>query len=396
MSQQKSLSLRFAALTLATSFGVPAVPAAPPDPEPQPVPQASPKGSQATGPASRTPPAPPAWIARSNEYAQLPLKVLARFNPEGAGQIGVEGMDREIIDLKPDLTARFRKAVVEVQRTLKEKLAAEKDPAVRQDLEILIDSTEEAAEGIELGEKYQLPYIGATQIAYQGIRSLLDDQVEESRRPAALSRLQRYAGMEAGYTPITQLAMDRTRERMGVAGLMGPVKAEVERDLGDSETYVKEIGELFEKYKIPGYQGAYGKLKQQLAGYDQFIRKEVLPRAREDFRQPPELYAFSLKQFGIDMPVQEMVSRAKVAYMEIRNEMRTLAPLVAREEKLSGTTYQEVLQELKKKQLVGEAILPHYQERIKQLEAIIRREKTVTLPERAMRVRIATEAASDM
>ena len=318
--------------------------------------------------------------------------VIARFNPEGAGHVGVEGLDKEIIDLKPGLTDRFRKAVEEAKRTLKEKMAAEKEPAVRQDLEILIDSAEEAAEGIELSEKYQLPYFGATQIAYQGIRSLLDDQVKESRRPAALARLKRYAGMEAGYTPITQLAMDRTRERLGVAGLMGPVKDEVERDLGDSETYVKEIGELFEKYKVAGYQETYGKLKQQLADYDQFIRKEVLPRAREDFRQPPELYAFSLKQFGIDMPVAEMVSRAKVTYMEIRNEMRTLAPLVAREEKLSGTTYQEVLKELKKKQLVGEAILPHYQQRIRQLEEIIRREKTVTLPERAMRVRIASEA----
>ncbi|PYQ15081.1 MAG: DUF885 domain-containing protein [Acidobacteria bacterium] len=351
-----------------------------------------PQGTPSAATSSQAPAAAPSWVARSNEYAQIPLKVLARFNPEGAGQIGVEGLDQEIIDLKPNLPERFRKAIEEAKQTLQERLKAEKESAVRQDLEILIDSAEDAAKGIELSQKYLLPYIGATQIVYQGMRTLLDDQVAESRRPAALVRLRRYTGVEPGTTPLTQLAMDRTRERLQVAGLLGPVRAEVERDLGNSETYTKEIGDLFEKYKIEGYQAVYGKLKGQLAEYDQFIRKEVLPRTREDFRQPPELYAFSLKQFGIDMPVNEMVSRAKVAYMEIRNEMRTLAPLVAQEEKLHASTYQEVLRDLKKKQLVGAAILPHYQARIKELESIIRKEKVVTLPARDMRIRIASEA----
>jgi hypothetical protein len=389
LSNKRSLALRLATMALAATLGASAVPASPtpnpPAPAGKPVAKAAPSAAPAPAAAA-------SWIARSNENAQIPLKVLAKFNPEGAGQLGVEGLDREIIDLKPELTVRFRKAVDEAERVLQEKMKTEKEPAVRQDLEILIDSADDAAKGIELTQKYMLPYISVSQITYQGIRSLLDDQVEASRRPAALVRLKRYAGMEPGYTPLTQLAMDRTRERLTVSGLMGPVKAEVERDLGDEQTYVKEIGEMFQKYKIAGYEDAYGKLKQQLADYEQFIRKEILPRAREDFRQPPELYAFSLKQFGIDMPVDEMVSRAKVSFMEIRNEMRALAPLVAQQEKIQASSYQEVLRELKKKQLFGDAILAHYQERIKQLEEIIRREKTVTLPNREMKVRVASEA----
>jgi Bacterial protein of unknown function (DUF885) len=43
---------------------------------------------------------------------------------------------------------------------------------------------------------------------------------------------------------------------------------------------------------------------------------------------------------------------------------------------------------------VGEAILPHYQKRIGDIEQIIRREQLVTLPERKMRIRLATEAES--
>ncbi|HEV8375597.1 MAG TPA: DUF885 domain-containing protein, partial [Candidatus Polarisedimenticolia bacterium] len=209
MKQKKSLALRLVTIMLAVSIGAPAGFAAG-----APNPPANPSGKPST------PPAPGAWIARSNEYAQIPLKVLAKFNPEGAGQIGVEGLDREIIDLKPQLTARFRKAVDDAKLALQEKMKTEKEPAVRQDLEILIDSSDDAAKGIELTEKYLLPYISASKIAYQGIRALLDDQVEAARRPAALVRLKRYAGMEPGYTPLTQLAMDRTRERMKISGLL--------------------------------------------------------------------------------------------------------------------------------------------------------------------------------
>ncbi len=365
--------------------------------------QAAP-GAAGTSPAAKAPskpaaapgaaakPVPAAWIARSNEYSQMPLKVIARFNPEGAARAGVEGLDAEVIDLKPKLTERFRAAIEEVKKTLESEMKAEKDPAVRQDLQILIESADDAAKGIELAQKYTLPYISATQIAYQGIRGLLDDQIDPSRYPAALVRLKKYTGLEPGTTPMTQLAMDRTRERLGVRGLQGPIKAEMERDFGDDATYVKEIGELFAKYKVAGYEEPYAKLKQQLADYDTFLHKEVLPRAREDFRQPEELYAFSLKQYGNDMPVPEMISRAKVAYMEIRNEMRALAPMVAKQENIDATDYAGVLQALKKKQLVGEAILPHYRERIHQLEEIVRKEKTVTLPEREMRIRIASEA----
>ena len=89
-----------------------------------------------------------------------------------------------------------------------------------------------------------------------------------------------------------------------------------------------------------------------------------------------------------------LADRARVAFMEIRNEMRTLAPLVAKEKGLSVTDYRDVIRELKKNQLVGEAILPHYQKRMRDLEEIIRREGIVTLPTREARIRLASEAES--
>jgi hypothetical protein len=74
--------------------------------------------------------------------------------------------------------------------------------------------------------------------------------------------------------------------------------------------------------------------------------------------------------------------------------MRALAPLVAREKGLAVTDYRDVLRALKKDQIVGEAILPHYQQRLAALEEIIRRERVVTLPTRAAQIKLATEAES--
>ena len=61
------------------------------------------------------------------------------------------------------------------------------------------------------------------------------------------------------------------------------------------------------------------------------------------------------------MPVEELQSRAQVAFQEIQNQMQALAPLVAKEKGWTATDYRDVIRELKKQQFVGDAILPHYQ-----------------------------------
>jgi hypothetical protein len=334
------------------------------------------------------------WVERSDRNAQVLLDVMARQSPEGAGQLGVPGLDEEILDLKPGFVERGREEIRKARETLKQRLASETDPKVKQDLEILIQTTDDQLEGSALNEKYNLPYFDIPAGVFQGLRTLLDDQVEASRRPAALVRLRKYTGMEPGYTPVTVLAEQFIRSRMDKPGLMGPFKDEVERDLQNDATYLAGLEELFKKYNISGYEEPYAKLKEQAAAYEQFVRKEILPRTRTDFRQPAEVYAYNLRTLGVDMPVEELVSRAEVSFKEIQNEMQALAPLVAKQHGLSMTDYRDVLRELKKNQVTGEAILPLYQQRIKDMEEIIRREHIVSLPDRPMKVRLASEAES--
>lgn len=339
-------------------------------------------------------PAAPAWIATSNQHTAQVIDALARFAPEQASALGAEGYDDQIRDLTPGHLERMRDALRQVIDGLQQQIATETEPPIRQDLQILIDFADRMQRGMELEATLQLPYYNVPQFVFEGLRSLLDDQVAPARRQAALVRLRKYTGMEPGTTPLTQLAMDRTRERLDQPGLLGPMADEVTRDLDSISFFLTGLAQLFEKYQIAGYQEPMARLTEQLGAYEAFVRAEILPRARTDFRLPPALYAFQLELFGIDIPPGELAALGRQGFQEIQAEMQTIAAQVARQRGWQDMDYRAVIANLKKEQLVGEAILPHYQERLAQIEDIIRREKLVSLPGRPVRVRLATEAES--
>ena len=83
---------------------------------------------------------------------------------------------------------------------------------------------------------------------------------------------------------------------------------------------------------------------------------------------------------------------AHQAFTEIQGEMKSIAARVAKRRNLPSLDYRDVIRDLKKQQLVGDAILPFYQERLKQIEKIIVEQQIVSLPERPARIRIATAA----
>jgi hypothetical protein len=336
----------------------------------------------------------PTWVQRSNEDAMVLLTSLARFEPESAAFFGVEGYDEQVLDLKPDYGKRRQEAVRKAMAELQSKLAAEKDPAVREDLQILIKSAQDDIHDVDLHEKYEVPYFNLSRLYFNALRTLLDDQASPERRQHALVRLKRYVGMEPGYTPLTELAMVRTREHMGRPGLLYPFKGEVEKDLANSDHFMPGIEQLFKKFNIQGYEQPYAKLKGQIAAYNDFVRKEVLPKARTDFRLPPEEYVFALEQAGVDIPPAQLVPMAHAAFDDIQKQMQVLAAQVAQQRGWKVTDYRDVIHELKQDQLVGDAILPHYQNRLKQIEDIIRTEHLVSLPNRPARIRLASAAES--
>ena len=116
------------------------------------------------------------------------------------------------------------------------------------------------------------------------------------------------------------------------------------------------------------------------------------PGRRTDFRLPPEEYALDLENYGIDIPPAQLAEMAHKSFTEIQEEMKPIAAQIAQERHLPSSDYREVILELKKKQLVGDAILPFYEKRLKQIEEIIVAKQIVSLPDRPAIIRIASAA----
>jgi len=336
----------------------------------------------------------PDWVARSNADAEVLLETYVRFYPEMAGKLGVAGVDNRIVDLGPSVSERVQAAFRATASEVDARRAQERDVNVLLDLDILRRDALLMADSEEASQRYLLPVFDVAKQVYEGVRVLLADQVAENRYPAAVTRLRRYAGLEEGYAPLATLAEARLRERLDTLGLLFPYRADLEQQLASSALYLDGVETLLKQYRVSGGNKAVKELRVQIEAWDEVLRREVLPKAREDFRLPAELYAIRLREAGVDIRPAELAARARTAFVDIRNQMVALAPLVAREQGLDAKDYRGVISELRDRQLGDEETLALYRARLASIEAIIRREKIVTLPEREAIIRLATAAES--
>ncbi len=335
----------------------------------------------------------PAWVTKSNDNAKLLLKVLAKYQPEGASGLGVDGFDEQIIDMSRDpfepLSKDTRAVVAELQKRLK----SETDPRIKQDLEILIGTAEDQLRSAAVNRKYMLPYTDVTQLIFGVVRQTLDPRIPKERQKTLLVRLEKYAGIAKGYRPITELAYERYLERQKAnKNLLGPYKGQVEQSLNSAPALIKGMKELLSKSELKGWEPAFTALEGQLTAYNAKIKEQVLPKARTDHRLPPEVYADNLHQFGVDIAPKELIAKALTSFAEIRNQMAITAALVAKERNLSNPDYRAVMRELKKQQIPVEQVLPLYGERLQQIESAVRQQGIVTLPDRKAVIRLASEA----
>ncbi len=273
----------------------------------------------------------PAWVTKSNASSKLLLNVLAKYSPESAGSLGVDGYDEQITDLSRDqfepTNKDLRAAIAQLQKQLK----AETDPKIRQDLEILIGAAEDQMLSSRLNRKYFMPFTDVTQMLFGVVREMLDPRIPKERQKTLLVRLEKYAGLSKGYRPLTVLANERLQERLKAdKKLLGPYKTEVEQAINDAPTLIKGMKDLLAKSDLKGWESTFAVLETQLSAYNAQVKAEVLPRARLDHRLPPEVYANNLRQYGVDISPQELMAKSLTSFAEIRNQMNITAGLIAR------------------------------------------------------------------
>jgi uncharacterized protein (DUF885 family) len=333
-----------------------------------------------------------AWIATSNNYTNMLLTIEMKHEPEAGSRQGLSQYDRQISQptLADEDQERQENAAVLAQ--LKAAVPKQSQKEVAQDLQIVIRKVELDFREEDFQRAHEVPFLNASAMVFEGLRILLDEQTPNERRPAAVARLRKYAGMEPGYKPLAAILQQRVKEQMAKPGVVYPSRTQIETEMGRNSNYLEGMATLLGKYKLAGWEEPYNQLKSQLAAYDAWTTANVLPKARTDFRLPPEEYALNLEDFGIDIPPAQLAAMAHQAFTDIQAEMKPIAAKIAAQRHLPSSDYRDVIRELKKQQLVGDAILPFYQDRLKQIEKIIVDQQLVTLPDRPARIRIASAA----
>ncbi len=333
-----------------------------------------------------------AWVERSNSYTNMLLEVEFAHAPERASRQGLARYDERISHpTLADQRARRR----ELEATLAKVDAAaprEADKRVQEDLAILHKAFDLQFRQEDYRLQHEVPFLNASAEVFEGLHVLLDEQVAPERRQAALVRLRRYAGMEPGYEPFTEVLKQRVREQTAKPDVIYPSKIELETELGRNPNYREGIGALFGKFGLKGWEPACTKLQAELSDYDTWVRQNILPKARSDYRLAAEKYALAFEEYGIDLPPARIAAMAHAAFSQYQAEMTPLAAQVARTHGYSSADYRAVIAELKKKQITGDAILPFFTERLHAIERTITARDLVTLPSRPAIIRLASAA----
>lgn len=346
------------------------------------------------GCASLSNAAEPAWVTQSNRNAQILLDVVARYSPESASALGVLGHESGVMDLKPRNSERQEadlEAAVDKLAGLRQSAT---DTRVRQDLDILIEAAKDSRHTLELNRELMVPFLDLGQALFMGYQKLLHEGVPKDRQAMGLVRLRRYVGRESGFEPIAVLARQRIEEALRNPKLVAPWSVQVQQSLDNQPRYLAGMRDLFRKSGLSGWQADFKRLERQMGEYADWVKQDLLPRARQTNRLPEVIYADNLKNFGVHADPRDLMRQAQSAYTQIRLEMDALAQLVAHEHGFASSSYVDVIHELKKQKIPQDKLLETYRSRLADMEKLIKAHRVATLPQRAAVIRLGTEAES--
>lgn len=329
---------------------------------------------------------PPDWVVRSDQFANSLEKAIDAEDCQKKLDVS-EGLK----EIDPSFRACRQNTVLQSVQSLEQKLAQEQNAQLHLDLEILVKAGRQELRSYALDEKYQVPYINLSKAILDSLKSTLKTSKSSSIQQAAmLAKLKQYAGLEPGKIALATSLEQAIQTQLQKTELDFPSNDLLETDLKGNASQIHEIQAFLEKQNVPNYEEAYAQLKAQLLSYEMFIRRQVLPKAAQNFRLPPELYTFSLEEQGIETPIEDVMRQAHAAFTQVQQQMEEIAPQVAQKKGLKVFHYRKVIDALQQEQLSAEDTLRLYRNRAKDLDAILEREHLVTLPKRKFNIRLAT------
>ena len=182
------------------------------------------------------------------------------------------------------------------------------------------------------------------------------------------------------------------------ANLKKPFRAHTEtairQNRGAIGFYESEIFEFGgQTRQMPALKAAAAPVAQALKDYQQFLEKDLLPHASEDWRLGTEKFSQKLElELDAAVTAKELLTDAQNEFARVEREMYVIArqlwakyyapqPLPADDEDGRRVTVQRVLEAVSKEHCRPEELLPEMKERVAKLKKFISENRILDLPE---------------
>lgn len=266
------------------------------------------------------------------------------------------------------------------------------------DIRILDRVLQIGQEGLQLDERLGvLPLYRATRFVGASLQTLDLPDVKDRVKAAAL-RFRAYVnGQVQGEKPLVLAYQSRLQALLKKYGKKTryPLKTDLEEYLTNSDKDIAGIQKILEASGDPKALDDLKTFKEQIAAYHQFIKEQILPKARTDARLPVELYRWELRQKGVSWSEKEAITIGHHDYDQSKKEFARLLAQVAEQRKTGKPTVVSVFENLRKDQLTDkDKAEKAFRTEIARQNEIVKSEGLFPFPSTDVQIRMMTAEES--
>lgn len=275
------------------------------------------------------------WKEASAKLAREYALSIGPLYPEYVADLGFKQFDSKTTPYSRDLEKKRYALAYKWQQYLQRYLAGIKDPELISDARILLENVNLEIEGIELGrEEGIVPFMPLTDYVHSNIKGLLKKDSPKTKIHSGMARFRSYVRGSDNQLPLldgymayllNQLSFLKENRKRG----FWPTREEIETYIAEADEYLAAIEKLLEVWPEEDWRRDFNELKNQDLSYRAFLKKKILPYARSTNRTPPDVYAFSLKAYGIYDSPAELVKTSQADYRSTYLEFRKLGREIA-------------------------------------------------------------------
>jgi len=340
----------------------------------------------------------PNWLARSNQIAEEFTRSMSVLTPELGSSLGYKEFDVKGMNL----TETSKQEENEILQNWRERLIKEieitKSEDLKVDLLILLEKVENSLKWNEIDMQLgAIPFYAPSKSIYTMLLNLINDQSPKKRKYDVVTRFKYYMS-DAGKDNLIrayQKDIIRYQKKYSNKKTFYVFQGELDKYLIESPSYIVGIKELLSQSGRDDWQNAYEIFVKETSSFDDFLKKEIRPKARKTPYIPKEVYVMILKGVGVNSDPYEMIQIGKSEYKKKYNEFEILANTIAQKNNLKEKNPSSVIKFLKKKQVTSEKeVSDLYHLMTNRLEKIIIDNKLVSLPSQKLKIRFAGDAES--